>query len=465
MTDTISNRFVEAIAVGILKEEARTKKTVNVAVTVQRFFHWLSNCIQSAHLNLGENLKVSLSEARLCRFRIKSSLGNPPMNVLMVSRGVFSLPPRSSGGGAERHAYELASALAHHGHNVHLVTPSTQEQPMPQALQLCRTEFDGTFIHPNVPFYGWLIKHGLASAATFRRTIHELRDASAHYDVLHVHGNLNAYLLSRLTKQVPIVYSVHDPPPSTVRYDRMDEKFVREAVFRRIDIPAMRRVDHVISVNPAIKQNLIGCGIEPKKISVIPSGTHLTSYMSKSRDKILGIFVGQLVHRKGAHLLVQALSRVPGVQLLIVGDGPEKTRLLELSRRLRCSDRVTFCGYLPKSTLDEHYERASFGVFPTLADAMPTLALLECMARGVLPIVSRLPGADWVITSNENGFLFAPGSIDELVNLLSTVSSNPEQLDRIGKRARQTVDQRFTWDRVAHDVESVYQGAIEHQHV
>jgi glycosyltransferase involved in cell wall biosynthesis len=276
-----------------------------------------------------------------------------------------------------------------------------------------------------------------------------------------VHGNLNAFLLSRLTKQVPIVYSVHDPPPSTVRYDRRDEEFVRQTVFRTIDIPAMRRVGRVISVNPTIKQCLIAYGIKPEKISVIPSGTYLKPPAPRRRDGALGIFVGQLVHRKGAHLLVQALSRIPAPRLLIVGDGPEKTHLFELSKRLRCSDRVTFCGYLPKSTLDEHYERASFGVFPTLADAMPTLALLECMAHGVPPIVSRVPGADWVISSNENGFLFTPGDVDELHKLLSIVSSDSERRDRVGGRARQDVERRFTWDKVACDVESVYQKTID----
>lgn len=383
------------------------------------------------------------------------------MNVLMVSRGVFSLPPLSSGGGAERHAYELALALVRRGHSVHLVTPASSLTSSPQGFNLCTPRLDGTFIHPNVPFYGWLIKHGLASAATFRKTIHELRKDQVHYDVLHVHGNLNAYLLSRLARHVPVVYSVHDAPPSTVRYDRTDERFVRQAVFRTIDIPAMRRVDHVISVNSTIKEKLISCGIEPRKISVIPSGTHLKGHLPRNRDTSLGIFVGQLVHRKGAHLLIEALSRVTGPRLLIVGEGPEKSRLLELARRLGCSDRITFPGYISESKLEEYYGQASFGVFPTLADAMPTLALLECMAHGIPAVVSNVPGASWVIRSGLNGLLFEPGNVDELQKRLSAVSAHPEQLDRMGEMARQDVERKFTWDRVAGEVESTYKEMIE----
>lgn len=382
------------------------------------------------------------------------------MNVLMVSRGVFSLPPRSSGGGAERHAYELALALVRRGHTVHLVTPASSLTPPLHGFNLCTPRLDGMFIHPNVPFYGWLIKHGLASIATTRMTMHKLRNDLARYDVLHVHGNLNAIILSSLTKQVPTVYSVHDSPPSTVQYSRIDERFVRETVFRTIDIPAMRRVDHVISVNPTIKQSLAACGVEWGKISVIPSGTYLNPVTTKNRDRTLGIFVAQLVHRKGAHLLLEAMSHVPNIRIAIVGDGPEKARLLHRAKQLGCENRVEFFGYVSASRLDDIYAAASFGVFPTLADAMPTLALLECMARGVPPIVSRVPGADWVISSSENGFLFEPGDIDELQKLLSIVSSDSERRDRMGGRARQDVERRFTWDKVACDVESVYRKTI-----
>lgn len=380
------------------------------------------------------------------------------MNVLMVSRGVFALPPNSSGGGAERHAYELALALAERGHNVHLVTPIVQGQPTPRTLQLCRTKLNGTLIHPNVSFYGWLVKHALANTSTLRRTVHELRDGSVHYDVLHVHGNLNALLLSRLTRRIPIVYTVHDPPPSTVHYETVDEKFVRETVFRTIDIPAMRRVDHVISVNPTIKQSLADYGIDPEKISVIPSGTHLYPPMSHNRDRNLGIFVGQLVYRKGTHLLVQALSRIPELRLLIVGDGPEKARLFELCKRLGCSDRVTLCGYVPKNELEECYARVSFGVFPTLADALP-LALLECMAHGIPPLVSRVPGANWVIRSGENGMLFEPGNVSQLQELICLVSADENLRRKLGENARRLVEQRFSWDSVAERVESVYEEA------
>lgn len=386
------------------------------------------------------------------------------MNVLMVSRGVFSLPPRSSGGGAERHAYELARALARRGHKVHLVTPTTVHPPPTEGLLLCQPAMDGAFIHTNVPFYGWLLKHVLANAGTLQATIRKLKESPVNYDVLHVHSNLNARLLSCLSSRVvPLVCSVHDAPPSAVHYQGMNERLIRESVFRSIDIPALKKADHVISVNPAIKQILTICGVKSERISVIPSGAHIPLHPSQRRDPTLGIFVGQLGYRKGTHLLLQAASEIPEVQLAIVGDGPEKTRLIELSKRLRCSDRVTFHGYLPRYKLEECYAQASFGIFPTLADAMPTLALLECMAYGIPPLVSRVPGADWVIRSGENGLLFEPGNVTELKKLLAVVAFDQNLCRRIGEESRHLVEKSFTWDIVAQQVGSVYKRLVDHK--
>ncbi len=318
---------------------------------------------------------------------------------------------------------------------------------------------DGSFIPSHVPFYGWLLKHGLASAATLKTTMQKLKDGSARYDVIHVHSNLNALLLSRLSGVVPLLYTMHDPPPSTVHYERFDERFVREAVFRCIDVPAVRRVNHVITVNPAIRESLSAYGVEREKISVISNGTDLRPHSRKSRDANLGIFVGQLVNRKGAHIILQALSRLPNIRVEIVGDGPERTRLVELSKRLHCSNRVVFHSYLPREDLEECYARASFGIFPTLADAMPTLALLECMAHGVPPLVSRVPGSTWVIRSGENGLLFQPGSVSELGELLSLVESDQNFCRKMGENARHLVEQNFSWDAVARKVVSVYEKA------
>ena len=296
---------------------------------------------------------MALSEVRYSPNLLQAGLS---MDILMVSRGVFSIPLRSSGGGAEKHAYELAVALARLGHRVDLVA-SCAYPPMSgvQGVNVHRTRINGTSIPADSPFYIWLLKHSLAVAGTVAAAARNIKRNSRGYDVVHVHGNASAFFFSKFLGISPLLYTVHDPPPSTVTYDRIDERLIREAVFRNIDLPAMKTVDHVIAVNPAIKETLTTLKVQPEKISVIPSGTRIHETHSKTKDKALGIFVGQLVRRKGVHFLIEALSQVPKLKLAVVGDGPERDHLRQLATKFGCADRVTFYGYLTNSDLEECY--------------------------------------------------------------------------------------------------------------
>ena len=279
--------------------------------------------------------------------------------------------------------------------------------------------------------------------------------------MVHVHGNANAFLFSKLWHISPLLYTVHDPPPCSVRYEGIGEKFVRDAVFRNVDLPALNTVDQVIAVNPMIKEILTGLQVPPAKISVIPSGAGIHETHSRTQGKARGIFVGQLVQRKGVHFVIEALSRVPDLRLAVIGDGPERNNLRQLAGKLGCGDRITFYGYLSDSDLMECYSRASFGVFPSLADAMPTLALLDCMGRGIPALVSRVPGADWVIRHGENGFLHEPGNVDEIEEQLSLIRAHVDLCSRMGDEARRTVEQDFTWEAAARKMVSVYQNVID----
>ncbi len=384
------------------------------------------------------------------------------MNILMVSRGVFPIPTRSSGGGVEKHAYNLAYSLAQLGHKVDLVASSSYapDSRVP-GLNVLRPRIDGTIIPTDVPFFVWLLKHSLAVAGTVAVATWNITRNSRGYDVVHVHGNGSAFFFSKLWNASPLLYTVHDPPPSTVKYPTKVEGFVREAVFRSIDLPALKAVDHVITVNPEIKETLIRFQVPPARISAIPCGINLGEAHSRVNGKPLGISVGQLLNRKGVHFLIEALSKVPELRLAVVGDGPERDSLRQQARKLGCADRVTFYGYLPSPDLEQCYSKASFGVFPSLADAMPTRALLECMGHGIPALVSRVPGADWVIRHGENGFLHEIGNVEQIREQLFSLRSDAELCARMGDEARRTVERDFTWEATVRKTLSTYKMVID----
>lgn len=97
----------------------------------------------------------------------------------------------------------------------------------------------------------------------------------------------------------------------------------------------------------------------------------------------------------------------------------------------------------------------------SLADAMPTLALLECMGHGIPAVVSRVPGADWVTRHGVNGFLHERGDVEEIQEQLSLPRSHADLCARMGDEARRTVENDFSWGAVARKIVSKYENVME----
>ena len=76
-----------------------------------------------------------------------------------------------------------------------------------------------------------------------------------------------------------------------------------------------------------------------------------------SSSNIRFLFVGRLVYYKGCDVLIRAMSKVKYGHLDIVGEGPLKTELTELSEKLGLTDRVSFLGEVADSVLDECFRK------------------------------------------------------------------------------------------------------------
>ena len=138
-------------------------------------------------------------------------------------------------------------------------------------------------------------------------------------------------------------------------------------------------------------------------------------------------YIGQLIHRKGLYTLLAAaakLDRKLNFRIAIVGDGPQKKELEEMSQRLGISHRVRFFGF--------REDRIAFlkgfdcFVLPSSLEGIPR-CLMEAMAAGVPVISSNIPGAKQLIGDDDNGRLFPVGNIFCLKRLLEQSIKTPEK--------------------------------------
>ena len=166
------------------------------------------------------------------------------------------------------------------------------------------------------------------------------------------------------------------------------------------------------------------------------------------------IFVGRLLHcHKGILLLPEILDgcRRKGIDLslTVVGDGPDRQALLDKAAAFNVLDLLDCKGALPFQQVYAEMGDAHVLLLPSFFEGLP-MVLLEAMAYGCVPIVSRLPGiTDFVIEDSKNGFLIETGNIDAFISAIAHVFHDRMKLRLMSAASRLIIEERFTADAMA----------------
>jgi glycosyltransferase involved in cell wall biosynthesis len=167
-------------------------------------------------------------------------------------------------------------------------------------------------------------------------------------------------------------------------------------------------------------------------------------------DSVIVGWAGILREWHGVELLIRAVARVPNLKLLIIGDGPDRSRLDAIVERLALSDRVMFTGRVSHADVVRYI--AAVDVAVSSADrtgiASP-MKLLEYMAMERATVAPRLPNIQDLIDDNADGLLFEPDNEQALSSVLRRLADDPALRLRLGKQARLKVMRHRNWQRNA----------------
>jgi teichuronic acid biosynthesis glycosyltransferase TuaC len=100
--------------------------------------------------------------------------------------------------------------------------------------------------------------------------------------------------------------------------------------------------------------------------------------------------------------MIEALANLPGIDLVIVGEGPERSAIEALMQDRGLADRVRLLGHMPQDRLPDIYSAADLLLLPSLREGWPNV-LLESMACGTPVVVSNFPGVADIVAAPEAG--------------------------------------------------------------
>lgn len=176
------------------------------------------------------------------------------------------------------------------------------------------------------------------------------------------------------------------------------------------------------------------------------------------------LFVGSWLDHKGVYYLrdgfAELAKRFPDVRLTIAGcsAGPDAVKQFFPSP---ARERVEVLPFVPRKQMPSLYARHDVFVFPSLFEGMP-IVLLEAMATGIPVVTTETCGMKDVIENEYNGLLVKPADTAAFVAATERVIRCAELRERLGQAAQETM-RRHTWERVAAQLETVFQRAVSQQ--
>jgi glycogen(starch) synthase len=166
------------------------------------------------------------------------------------------------------------------------------------------------------------------------------------------------------------------------------------------------------------------------------------------RDRPLIVFQGRLVTTKGVRVLAEAarLLRIWNCdfELLIIGDGPERTGLETLFSESELSERVRFAGRLPDAEVEKAIGSASVVVVPSLGGEVFGLVIAENMQRGLAVVASDLGAFREVL--GETGITFRTGDPADLASKLQGLLHDPLLTLSTAQSAKRRCERLFCCD-------------------
>lgn len=283
----------------------------------------------------------------------------------------------------------------------------------------------------------WVVFRALWSAVRQRLARGDRFDLiDAHY--AYPDGVAAALLADQL--DLPLVVTARGTDLNLIARAPVPRRWIRRAI---------GRAQGLVAVCAALARVWEQLGAEPARVRVLRNGVDLELFRPLDRTALRAeaglegpvlLTVGQLIERKGVHLVLEALAGLPGLTLLVVGDGPERAALEARAARLGVAGRVRFLGTVPHVELPRLYNMADLFVLASSREGWANV-LLESMACGTPVVATAVWGTPEVVAAPEAGRLVTTRSGEALRAAIAALLADPP-----ARQATRAYAERFGWE-------------------
>jgi phosphatidylinositol alpha-1,6-mannosyltransferase len=365
---------------------------------------------------------------------------------------VYSVDYKPQPGGIAEHAHKIACHLSEISSSVAVLAPrwgDCREFDRNQAFPIYRV--------PRVPVLDLLIHFFTALGIILKRRVGIVYVATAHPCAVICR-------LLRLVAHFDFTVTIHG---HEVVYSSAGPRQRAKALLRPLQVRAIASADRVFAVSEFTRRSLIEAGVDERKITIIYNGVDLKDFDDTGKDariveelglagKRIILTVARLDTHKGHDVVIKALpsilEKVPDAVYVIVGEGEMSLALHELTCKHGVRDRVVFTGLLPRADVLALLEACDVFVMASRIEGSSAegfgIVFLEAGALSKPVVGGRAGGIPDAVEDGVSGLLVDPEDPGEVASAVTRILEDPDLAASLGRRGRERVEERFTWDAV-----------------
>lgn len=232
-----------------------------------------------------------------------------------------------------------------------------------------------------------------------------------------------------------------------------------------------------------MKNKIINDKCDEKKIHVINHGVDTNLFkpnqelnsrfslkLNVSDDDFIIGYIGTLSIYEGIDYILKCVrlllneEQKRNIKFVIIGDGIYKNEMLETIKNLRINDNVLYLGKIDYRNVIKYYNIFDLVIYPRkrceLCNTTPSYKILEAMSMEKPIIASELNATKEIIIDEFNGLLCKPDNIEDLLQKINLLIQNPELRNKLGKNAREWVNNNREWTKIGTELITLYDSLL-----
>lgn len=400
-----------------------------------------------------------------------------PLKVLFLA----SSYPRSQNDSASVFLRYLADALANRGVEVHVLAPadttgatSIEGRVIVHRFQYFPARWQklayGSGIVPNLKRSPWLwLQVPFFLGSMLNALLCLLR--AERPDLIHAHWIVPQgfiAIMAKLLRKVPVITTGHGTDVFTFRGK------IRSALKRLVVLNS-----DAWTTNTTATAMGLGRDAALPQPHIIPMGVDIELFAGGNREALrrelpdaefLVLFVGRLVEVKGCHKLLEAATLLPSslaaqTTFWIVGNGDQKPALENMAKNFGIENKVRFWGAISNQCLPDFYAASDLFVVPSTTGLSGNtegqgVVLLEAFAGKACAVATRVGGIASIVDDKTTGVLVEPGDAAALAAAIVRLQGDPDLRARLVKNAFVHVKEKYPWEKIAGEFETLYRRVL-----